>query len=99
MICTGLPLVDPVVHRLGFDALQDLDFNYQLLSWSIVACILATFIWWERHERSGRVVFPVFLLVFSALFLPPMLDFWRWGEPWNTWKDVVSWFAGLPVTA
>jgi hypothetical protein len=28
-----------------------------------------------------------------------MLDFWRWGEPWNTWKDVVSWFAGLPVTA
>jgi hypothetical protein len=98
MICTGLPLVDPVVHRLAFSVLQDPGFNYQLLSWALVAATLGTFIWLDRHERAGRLVFPAFLAVFTVLFAPAVFKFWEWGGVWDAWQAAVRWFAHLPLT-
>lgn len=98
MICTGLPLLDPVVHRIAFAVLGDWSFNYQLLTWSVMAAVLLAFIVLDRHATAGRRVFPAFLAVLSVLFIPPVFKFWTWGAPWAAWKQAVEWYARLPLT-
>lgn len=97
MMCTGLALIDPVVHRLASRALGGQDFNYQLLTFGLVWAILLTLIWMERHARSGRRVFPIMLAAYIVGGLPLALDFHTWGAPWVMWKAVAASFAALPI--
>jgi hypothetical protein len=98
MVCTGLPLVDPVAHRLTARAMGGADLNYQLLTFGIVCAIVASLIVVERHEPSGRNVLPAVLAAFVIGGLPLALDFHTWGAPWAIWKSIAAQFAALPLT-
>ncbi|MEO8753276.1 MAG: hypothetical protein ABI624_11430 [Casimicrobiaceae bacterium] len=98
MMCTGLPLIDPVVHRIAQRAMGGADLNYQLLTFGIVGAILLLLIFAERKSPSGRSVFPGVLIAFIVGGLPLALDFHTWGAPWTIWKSLSSKFAALPLT-
>lgn len=98
MVCTGLTLVDPVVHRIAQRVMGGADLNYQLLTFGTVWAILALLILAERGAESGRHVFPVVLTAFVIGGLPLALDFYTWGAPWSIWKSWSAWFAALPLT-
>jgi len=97
MVCTGLALVDPVVHRLASRIMGGADMNYQLLTFGLVLAILAILIWLERNARTGRSVFPIVFIAFFIAGLPLALDFHTWGAPWALWKSVAAAFAALPL--
>jgi len=97
MVCTGLALVDPVVHRLASRFMHGADINYQLLTFGLVLAILAILIWMERNARAGRRVFPIVFIAFFIAGLPLALDFHTWGAPWALWKSVAAAFAALPL--
>jgi hypothetical protein len=96
MLCTGLALVDPVVHRVASRFMHGADVNYQLLTFGLVLAILAMLIWLERDARAGRGVFPTVFAAFFVGGLPLALDFHTWGTPWSLWKSVSAGFAALP---
>ncbi len=96
MLCTGLALVDPVVHRLASRLMGGADLNYQLLTFGLVLAILALLIWMERNARAGRRVFPIVFAAFLIAGLPLALDFHTWGAPWTLWKSAAAGFAALP---
>ena len=97
MMCTGLSLIDPVVHRIAQRAMGGADLNYQWLTFGIVRAILLLLILAERTSRSGRFVFPAVLIAFIIGGLPLALDFHTWGAPWIIWKSWSSQFAALPL--
>jgi hypothetical protein len=96
MLCTGLALVDPVVHRLASRIMGGADVNYQLLTFGLVLAILAILVWLERNARAGRSVFPIVFVAFFIAGLPLALDFHTWGAPWTLWKSVSARFAAMP---
>jgi hypothetical protein len=98
MMCTGLPLIDPVIHRIAQRAMGGADLNYQLLTFGIVCAILLFLILAERKSPSGRSVFPAVLAAFIIGGLPLAFDFHTWGAPWIFWKSLSSQFAALPLT-
>jgi len=50
-------------------------------------------IWLERHRPTGRIVFPVMLVIFLATQVPVVL---RTQTP--AWQAFAAWFAALPLT-
>jgi hypothetical protein len=98
MVCTGLTLVDPVVHRIAQRVMGGADLNYQLLTFGVVCAVLTLLIVTERHAIHGRRVFPLALAAFVIGGLPLALDFYTWGAPWVTWKAWSAMFAALPLT-
>jgi hypothetical protein len=97
MMCTGLPLIDPVVHRIAQRAMGGADLNYQMLTFGIACAILVSLIFAERHLRTGRGVFPMVLAAFILGGLPLAFEFHTWGAPWTIWKSWSSQFAALPL--
>ncbi|MBC7771411.1 MAG: hypothetical protein H7210_02835 [Pyrinomonadaceae bacterium] len=98
MMCTGLALIDPVVHRIAQRAMGGADLNYQLLTFGIVCAILLWLMFAERNSASGRRVFPAVLIAFIIGGIPLAFDFHTWGAPWVVWKSWSSQFAALPLT-
>jgi hypothetical protein len=98
MMCTGLPLIDPVVHRIAQRAMGGADLNYQMLTFGVVCAILLLLMFAERDSASGRNVFPAVLSAFIIGGLPLALDFYTWGAPWTIWKSLSFQFAALPLT-
>jgi len=100
MVCTGLALVDPVVHRLAhrFElwAFGSESFDYQLLSFGLVAAVLIALIGVERHARVGRHVFPLVLVAFLIGWLPLGLEFYKQPGIWTACKAFAVAFAALP---
>jgi hypothetical protein len=94
MICTALTLVDPVVIRLMFWIDPTPAWNYQWFTFGLTDAILVLLIWLERHNRTGRGVFPMMLAVF-ALAQAPALLLLTGSAPWRAFA---SWFASLPLT-
>lgn len=92
MICTSLTLIDPAVARLPIE-LPPLPFNYQVLTFSMTDLILVILIIFERKQQSGRVVFPVMLLLF--IFFQSLNLTWTRS---TIWDNFVLWFASLPLT-
>lgn len=97
MVCTGLTLVDPVVHRIAQRVMGGADLNYQLLTFGAVCGLLTLLIVRERRAESGRRVFPIALAAFVIGGLPLALDFYTWGAPWSIWKGWSAQFAALPL--
>lgn len=98
MVCTGLPMIDPVVHRISARMMGGADHNYQLATFGITCALLVALILAERHVRSGRHVFPGVLLAFIVGGVPLAFNFYTWGAPWSIWKSVSRWFVSLPLT-
>jgi hypothetical protein len=97
MLCTGLPLIEPVANRLGLRMLNDWSFNYQYISFGFMALVLLSCMWVERRSSSGRVVFPLVLVGLFAAYLPLLLQFYKWGTAYNIWTSLALWFASLPI--
>jgi hypothetical protein len=97
MLCTALPLIEPVANRIGLRVLNDWSFNYQYLSMGIMAAILLSCIWAERRSRSARLVFPFALAGLFVAYLPLLLRFYKWGSTYDLWRQCVLWFASLPI--
>ncbi len=98
MLCTGLPLIDPVVHRIAQRLMGGADLNYQLLTFAIPCAILVLLIGMARHSKPARRALSAVLFAFIVGGLPLALDFHTWGTPWTYWKELSRQFAGLPLT-
>ena len=98
MLCTGLPLIDPVVHRIAQRLMGGADLNYQLLTFGIPCAILVLLIGMARHSKPARRALGVVLVAFIVGGLPLALDFYTWGAPWTYWKELSRQFAALPLT-
>jgi hypothetical protein len=97
MLCTGLPLIEPVANRLGLRVLEDWSFNYQYISFGLMAVVLLSCMWVERRAKAGRLVFPLALAGLFAAYLPLLLRFYQWGSAYDTWTSWALWFASLPI--
>lgn len=98
MLCTGLPLIDPVVHRIAQRVMGGADLNYQLLTFAIPCGILALLICMSRRSEPARRALGLVLGAFVIGGLPLALDFYTWGAPWTYWKELSRQFANLPLT-
>ncbi len=98
MLCTGLPLIDPVAHRLAQRLMGGADLNYQLLTFGLACAILVALFGSARHTGTGRRALGTVLLAFFVGGLPLALEFHTWGAPWTHWKAVSRGFAALPLT-
>jgi hypothetical protein len=97
MLATGLPLIDPVVHRIAQRAMGGADLNYQLLTFGLPCAILLALIVASRQTRPGRRALVNVLAWFVIGGLPLALDFYTWSAPWQYWKAVARQFAALPL--
>ncbi len=92
MISTALTMIDPAVARIPLN-LPSLPFSYQIITFSLIDLILIVLIFMERHQKKGREVFPIMLLIFILFqgFNLSMTDS-------QLWDDFALWFAKLPLT-
>ncbi len=97
MLCTALPLIEPVANRIGLRVLNDWSFNYQYLSMGIMAAVLLSCMWSERRSPAGRWVFPLALAGLLVVYIPLLLRFYKWGSIYDVWRQGVLWFASLPI--
>lgn len=98
MLCTGLPLIDPVVHRIAQRVMDGADLNYQLLTFAIPCGILALLMGIPGQSKYARRALSVVLAAFILGGLPLALEFYTWGGPWTHWKELSRAFANLPLT-
>ncbi len=98
MVCTGLPLIDPVLHRISQRVMGGADLDYQLLTFGIPCALLIILILAERRASAGRHVFPAMLSAFVVGYLPLGLKFYTWGSTWTMWKSLARQFAALPLS-
>lgn len=98
MLCTGLPLIDPVVHRIAQRLMGGADLNYQMLTFGIPCAILAILFFAAKHTTSGRRAMSVVFAAFVVGGLPLAFNFYTWGKPWTLWKEFSKAFAALPLT-
>ncbi len=99
MICTGLALIDPVVHRIAQRVMGGADLNYQLLTFGIVCALLLLLIAQASFAKSGRRAFAVVLAWFVVGGIPLAFEFHTWGAPWAYWKGLSRQFVDLPLTS
>lgn len=98
MLCTGLPLIDPVVHRIAQRLMNGAGLNYQMLTFGIPCAILVVLFLASRHTTAGRRAIGTVLSAFVIGGLPLAFNFYTWGEPWTLWKQFTGAFAALPLT-
>lgn len=94
MVCTAVTLIDPILIRLMFWVAPVPTWNYQWLTFGVTDLVLLILIWMERHERSGRRVLPLMLVLFVVLQLPALFG-WTDGA---LWQAFARWFATVPLT-
>jgi hypothetical protein len=65
MLCTGLPLIDPVVRRITQRLMGSADLDYQLLTFGLACAVLGVLIAAARHADQGRRGLTGVLLAFA----------------------------------
>jgi hypothetical protein len=98
MLCTGLPLLDPVIHRIAQRAAGGADFNYQLLTFGLACVLLLLLMRAARRLPRARNAMGLVLVLFVLGGTPLALDFYKWSTPWTHWKAFAKRFAELPLT-
>ena len=98
MLCTGLTLIDPVIHRIAQRAMGGADLNYQLLTFGLPCVLLAFFMVVARDSPRGRRALGAVLAAFIIGGMPLALDFYKWEAAWKFWKSVSAQFTALPLT-
>lgn len=96
MICTALPLFDPVLGRILYFYFPRLphDLLYQAVTYGATDLVLLGLIARERRLGGGRPglwVFPAML----ALFVPVHLLWFTWAQS-PAWRPFAEWFRRLP---
>ncbi len=94
MLCTALPLFDPVFGRILFFYFPPLphELLYQALTYGATDLVLLTLILRERRLAAGRWAFPGML----ALFVPAHLLWFTWAQS-PAWRPFAEWFRRLPL--
>jgi len=95
LLCTALPLIDPVLGRiLGFYLPPFPRYwVYQTITFSLAAVIAGILVWSFRGTVSSRralIGFFSFLVVIEAG--------WFAFAPTSAWLKLVGWFRSLPIT-
>lgn len=98
MLCTGLPFLDPVIHRIAQRLAEGADLNYQLLTFGLACVLLGVLMFAARRIPKARAPLGVVLALFVLGGIPLALDFHTWGEPWVQWKAFARGFAELPIS-
>jgi hypothetical protein len=98
MLCTGLPLLDPVLHRIAQRIAGGADLNYQMLTFGLACVLLLLLMRSAREVAQARAAISVILVLFIVGGTPLALEFYRWGTPWVQWKAFAKGFAELPLT-
>ena len=95
MLCTALPLVDPVVGRfLAFHVVQLPEFwHYQLVTFSVECGVLLALYRTLPGASAERRVFSGFAAAYAATLL-----LWFFGPRTAGWHAWAKWFRDLPIT-
>lgn len=95
MICTALPLIDPVVGRLMGFYLPPLPhyLYYQAITFAVTDLILLGLALRDRREIRVRWVFPAMLVLFAAIH-----SLYFTLAQTAGWRAFASWFRELPLT-
>jgi len=92
MLCSALPLIDPILARLLFFHGGMQYPAAQLVTYGVTDAILALLAWNDRRNPEGRRVFLAMLAIFVAAQLP---TFFLYRMPW--WAELARAFASLPL--
>lgn len=95
MICTALPLIDPIFARiLMFNGLPaEYESIAQFLTYGLTDLVLVALIVWDWRSMRRRDVFLPMLPVLVALQLPIFLFV---GSP--AWLAFAGWYMALPIS-
>ena len=92
MVCTALPLIDPIVARLLFNHVGIQPPWVQVATYLLTDVILLCLVLLERRQASGVRIFPAMLVAFVVLQAP---TFFLPGTP--GWRAFALWYIGLPL--
>ena len=95
MICTALPIVDPVFGRLLYFYGPPLgnQFRYQMVTFAGMDLVLLWLLLRETVRLPSRAV----LFALAALFVMAQIV-WLTAFPSETWTGIARWFRALPLT-
>lgn len=95
MVCTALPLIDPIFARiLIFNVFSgDYAANSQYYTYAFTDLILLALVIWDWRSSGRKDVFLPMLFVIIALQLPAFLFV---GTP--AWMSFASWYIELPLS-
>ena len=90
MILTGIVFIEPALFRLLGNLVGEAGSYVGVF---LILTLLVVLIVMERKQRSGRWLFPVFLIVDVIVYLTVILQ-----VPLTFLDPLVKWFAKLPLT-
>ena len=95
MLCTALPLIDPVVGRVIFFYGRPLPnpWLYQIVTFGIATVVAGILVFTYRGSARARRALIGYFVVLVALEVG-----WFVIAPTTPWLAVVRWFRGLPLT-
>jgi hypothetical protein len=94
MVCTGLTMIDPVCARVIMFWIYPVPLGkLQWITFGLTDLVLLALIWLERRRPTGRLVFPLMLVVFMVAQAPIVL-----ATQTGAWRAFAEWFASLPLT-
>ncbi len=95
MICTALPMIDPVVGRLLAFYLPPFPhyLYYQAVTFGGTDLILLILAFKDRREVRARWVFPAMLVP----FITAHVLWFTWAQS-DLWRPIAAWFRRLPLT-
>jgi hypothetical protein len=95
MICTSLPMIDPVVGRLLAFYLPPLSHSllYQAVTFGATDLILLSLAVQDRREGRARWVFPAMLAPFITMHV-----LWFTLAQSHLWRPIAAWYRSLPLT-
>ncbi|HEY8559516.1 MAG TPA: hypothetical protein VIL74_03865 [Pyrinomonadaceae bacterium] len=96
MLCTGLPLIDPVIGRVIFFYFPALPspWFYQAVTFSLATLASGLLVFSYRGELSARRA----LIAYFALLVVLEVGWFTFALS-SAWLFIVGWFRGLPLTS
>ncbi|MBL8137827.1 MAG: hypothetical protein JNL48_14475 [Acidobacteria bacterium] len=95
MMCTAVPLVDPVLGRVMAFYLPPLPspWLYQAVTFAVATVVAGLLVFTYRGSVAARRALVSFFAVLVLLQLG-----WFWIAPRAFWLEAVRWFRGIPLT-
>lgn len=93
MIVTGLAFIEPAFIRFTFRTISNTTYAYLTTIFTLYAVFLYL-IYRERNQKSARWVFPFILVMYMIAHTLILTDC----SYLPIWRDIVKWFASLPLT-
>lgn len=96
MICTAMPLIDPIFARILFLNFFEAPFStglYEYFTYSFVSLILITLIVWDWRSNQRRDVFLPMLFIALATQIPSFFVVES-----SIWMSFATWYIQLPLS-